>query len=398
MTSVQNSFIPAQAACSSTPASSDAHQEEDAWTSPLKLRNKPKTPIAKNLNPYLPPNTKPADWSGIVDLTHPSMTTPQRHLASRSQTFLATKDVTPDESFDGLPVGMSPPVLLSPARPPRSSAELTLGKTPVREAAERITQDLISDVQRKTGGGLLRRMQISGVESSMSTLPTPPSFSRYHPGGRYGTDTSESLAVDSSLENMMRRVGLRPPSFGPGLGSTETPFPPSQVVTPPPNPIFYGDDDHDSYFDSDSLDDVNNTAHPSAAFLMASRGRQGADDSFGSSNRSSDSLSEEDVAEGLAPVNPFGRGVVGDDGDGFDDSFYDDGSMDDGAQESTLFGVPAVQRLQDGARFEHVRMLGEDRLQETIDVGNKTAREARATETPTPANANAYASSATLSL
>jgi len=51
---------------------------------------------------------------------------------------------------------MSPPVLMSPARPPRSSAELgflKLGQTPARDASARIQRDLLRDVQLKSGGG-----------------------------------------------------------------------------------------------------------------------------------------------------------------------------------------------------------------------------------------------------
>jgi DASH complex subunit ASK1 len=141
------------------------------------------------------------------------------------------------------------------------------------------------------------------------------------------------------------------------------------------------------------MDEVHNTAHPSAAFLMASQGLQGsADDSFGSSNRSSDSLSEEDVA-GLPPIHPFARGITQDGGEGFDDDddddTFDDDMYEDGRpQEETLFGVPPAKRAQAQlaeTRGEQFRMLGEGLLQDTLGIGEQMARTGRVEESPTPA-------------
>ncbi|KAJ6520515.1 DASH complex subunit Ask1-domain-containing protein [Mycena sanguinolenta] len=89
---------------------------------------------------------------------------------------------------------MSPPVLMSPARPPRSTAELKLlwGKTPAKEAAARIKNDLMRDVQRQNFEKATRGY---GGESSMSTVSSPPSLSRYN-----RPDTDESV-VDESLES-----------------------------------------------------------------------------------------------------------------------------------------------------------------------------------------------------
>lgn len=39
-------------------------------TSPLKF--KPKTPVLKTLNPYLPPDTDPSDWKGVINLSDPA--------------------------------------------------------------------------------------------------------------------------------------------------------------------------------------------------------------------------------------------------------------------------------------------------------------------------------------
>ena len=86
-------------------------------------------------------------------------------------------------------------------------------------------------------------------------------------------------------------------------------------------------DDEDSILadsDSDSLEEINNTAHPSAAFLMASQRQAGPDDSFGSSNHSDDSLIAEEAANlGIALVHPFARGMEGAEFEA-DDSFDDD--------------------------------------------------------------------------
>jgi DASH complex subunit ASK1 len=396
---------------------SDVSSSESILTnmSPMKYRGRPKTPIPKKYNPYLPPESDPADWNGVVDLRDPSVMTPPRFTrtkpSSRRNPATPAKESDEDESFDGLPPGMSPPVLMSPARPPRSSAELgLLGQTPTREATARITRDLVRDLQLKSGGQArhMHGYANSGIESSMSTMPTPPSLSRYH-----RQDTTESIAMDSSFESMMRRVGLDvPPSTGAGstpglrlrskaaMEASSHPHPhlqPEPLMGPPDEPMTpvhaHAHLDIDS--DSDSFDEVNNTAHPSAAFMMASaQGSHDSDDSFDSSNHSGDSLTEEDANLGLAPVHPFAMGV---EDDGFDDSFDDDmydGNVMGETQEETLFGVPPGQRIHaqtqmrvgGGLLGDGLRMLGEDLLQETIGIGNQIAMSGRVEESPTPAS------------
>ena len=364
--------------------------------SPLKFHRKPKTPLStmKHYNPYLPPDTDPVNWSGVVDLRDPSVTTPQSRKGKSSRQTPASyakvsDDDDDDDSFEGLPPGMSPPVTMSPARPPRSSAELGLlrvGQTPKAEVPERIKRDLLRDMQYSRG-----------IESSMSTVPTPPSLSRYN---RPGMDTTDSIVIDSSLESMFRRVGLDIPL---GKGSTpglrlpprasqkavmEPSEPPQQTlntpldepmtpVPPPPEPQV------DS--DSDSLDEINNTAHPSAAFLMASTQRnRDSDDSFGSSNHSSDSLNDED-GNGLVPVHPFAQGIQDDgydDDDSYDDDMYDGGPV----EEETLFGVPPAQRLraQSGMLGDDLRILG-DLVEGTLGKGSSRGG---VEESPTPAPQN----------
>ncbi|KAG5644148.1 hypothetical protein DXG03_009043 [Asterophora parasitica] len=399
--------------------STDASQvgSSSGIISPIKYRGKPNTPVPKKYNPFLPLDKDPADWDGVVDLGDPSILTPKRSrgampLSRRGGLTTPAHESDDEESFDGLPPGMSPPVMMSPARPPRSSAELgllRLGQTPTREASSRITRDLVRDIQSRSGNatGFLH----SRAESTFSTMPTPPSLSRYH---RH--DTTDSIIIDSSLESMMRRVGLNVPSSvaTSGMGTASTPGlrlrsqaflkaaepPVNPPATPPPPQLHLLDDEPitpvhpdgqmDIDSDSDSMDEMNNTAHPSAAFLMASSGhsRQDSDDSFGSSNHSSDSLNDDDGGMGLAPVNPFPGGIVD---DGFDDSYDDDSfnGLDGEVPEETLFGVPPVQRMQAQRRVhsgghlgDELRMLGEDLLEDTIGIG---AQMGRVEDTPTPA-------------
>jgi len=364
--------------------------------SPLKFKGKPKTPINKNLNPYLPPEASPAEWSGVVDLRDPSVLTPQRtrRIPSKKTTIpLGVED--DDDSFDGLPPGMSPPVMMSPARPPRSSAELGLlkvGQTPTREASARIKRDLLRDAQFRSGGQMSRLYDFDGggFESSMSTVPTPPSLSRYT--RQFDYSTSRSITKDSSLESMIRHIrsDMQPTpglSTTPGLRlrpRTQAPFTveptPRGEVSEPPTPV-YENMPQDVDSDSDSLDEINNTAHPSAAFLMASQGGHPYDDSFGSSNHSNDSLTDEDVGAGLVPIHPFANAVE-DDGFDDDDSFDGFGPAGGNFEEETVFGVTPGERAKIHA--EGLRMMGRELLEDTIGMGAQVATGAE--DSPTPAS------------
>lgn len=399
-------------------------------TSPLKFRAKSKTPVVdKSRNPYLPPGSSSTNWSGVVDLHDPSVLTPQRHRAGISLER-PQKGETDDDSFDGLPPGMSPLVLMSPVRPPRSSAELGLLKlkqTPTREASERIQRDLIMSALKsvhKSGikGQHFRKGQ-EVVDSSMSTVPTPPSLSRYARRGDYSSVSSSTISKDASLESMIRHIkddiqfpaipSVRNIASVGGTGSTPGLRLRSQEIQPsgkvgavsldvPRTPPIH-ESHHDSLdSDSDSLDSINDTAHPSAAFLMASGGAQVYvdDDSF-DSNHSSDSLENEDpnaLGEGIVPVHPFAvnAAVV-------DDDFDDDDDSDDGFEvghhdavgglgpfndidEDTVFGLAPGQRESAAYGGQHLRMLGEDLLQDTIGIGAQLAATGRVEESPTPAN------------
>ncbi|KAJ7157270.1 hypothetical protein C8R46DRAFT_1196017 [Mycena filopes] len=150
---------------------------------------------------------------------------------------------------------------------------------------------------------------LSGGESSMSTVSSPPSLSRYN---RHDTDKS---AVDTSLESVMQRVVLNPPTWTlaastPGLRLR--PKASAFRAEPLPGPNYLHYDDFDS--DSDSLEnEVNNPAHPSAAFLIATQGWR--DDEDDDDDESQDSLERADVGTllldgGAAIMNmhPFARG------------------------------------------------------------------------------------------
>ncbi|KII94311.1 hypothetical protein PLICRDRAFT_423609 [Plicaturopsis crispa FD-325 SS-3] len=405
--------------------------------SPLHLRPKPKTPVAHVQNPYLPPS---ANWRNIPDLPSPS---PRRDRYERNPTrHRPTTPTAPpppsyeDDSFDDstidFPDGMSPPVTVKFARPPRSSIGLgllpNLGKTPKNEAADRIRRNIMEDVERRSGGAALSLFGRGGysgshdmygghegtraLESSMSTVPTPPSLSRYtRHAYPTGMESSSSVGLDPSLESMMRRVGLpgnHAGSAAPSHSSVSNshglmppPLSSQELRTPDQQRYMYDDDgdlstviplpesdaDADSDSDSDSLDDEpHNTAHPSAAFLMASQHQPGSDDSFGSSNNSSDSLGEDQGGEGVAPIHPFARGYSEDEqGDGFDDDSFEDEYERPGGEEETLFGVPPAQRLQQAnARGGQLRLLGENLLADTIGIGAAMARTGTVEESPTP--------------
>lgn len=398
-------------------------------TSPLKFRGKNKTPVIdRNLNPYLPPGSSSTNWSGVVDLRDSNALTSQRHRAGNipANKFIATprKGEADDDSFDGLPPGMSPLVLMSPVRPPRSSAELGLLKltqTPTREASQRIQRDLIASALKSvhksgTKGQRLRKEQ-AVVDSSMSTVPTPPSLSRYTRLGRYST-ASSSISKDTSLESMIRHIkddirssaGASSRNITGDSGTVSTPglrLRPKEMqqstkvdaLSHLDAPLYESHNDSlDS--DSDSLDSINNTAHPSAAFLMASGGARPYtdEDSFGSSNHSSDSLENEDpnaLGEGIVPVHPFAvNAAVVDD---FDDDDSDDGfevghpdaiggvAPVNYLDEDTVFGMAPGQRESTAYGRQHLQMLGEDLLQDTIGIGAQLAASGRVEESPTPA-------------
>jgi DASH complex subunit ASK1 len=250
-------------------------------------------------------------------------------------------------------------------------------------------------------------------DDTMSTIPSPPSLSRYtrhaYPSWTDSNDT------DASLATMMRRVGLEMPesSFkadsvgsashsrassqtdvGSGMLARQDEF---HTLDHQELDLFEDDqsvlqlahatsDDSDS--DSDSLNDEPiHSSQPSTAFLMASSREPDPDDSFGSSNHSSDSLGADEFGDGEeAAVHPFARALEAA-GDGFDDSFDSEGGYEAGQGEDaseTVFGIPPAQRRQQGREPGELRLLGGDLLQDTIGIGGQLAKVGRVEESPTP--------------
>ena len=148
-----------------------------------------------------------------------------------------------------------------------------------------------------------------------------------------------------------------------------------------------------STFSSSGEDSVHNTAHPSAAFLLASRqrGRHDYDDHDDDDDEPDDdgdfddSLDADAAAAALAPVHPFARAralSAQDDTGEYDDSFdsFDSGERVEG-EEETLFGVRRAGRE---VAPPQLRMLGEDLLQDTMGIGTQLARAGHVEESPTP--------------
>ncbi|KAG2099836.1 uncharacterized protein F5147DRAFT_711190 [Suillus discolor] len=404
-----------------------------ARVSPLKV--KPKTPMAipQHLHAYLPPRNHPdpplpsprrqryqrsphkpypplsstSNSSSMLDI--PSLTRPSDDSNRSFDQF--------NDSFDDsaeLMRGLSPPRTVAFPRGPRSSVGLgllpplgrtpgkdlhhALGRTPKKEAAERIRRDLLGDVQSDHSSvrssatvdrfGGFKKFGYSipeGTEDTMSTIPTPPSITRYTRHTYLAEHDSNDAS--SSYARIMCKTGLSIPeststSKSHSVGSHQSletarlapTSQPQALHTPDPYPDLF-------HFQQEEL----STLQPSTAFLMASARNQDADDSFGSSNsnHSIDSIGEGFGDEGGA-VHPFARAVE-DDGDGFDDSFDsvdgDVGGLE--VQEETVFGIPPAQRKH-GRGLAELRLLGEDLLQDTIGIGSQLAKAGRIEESPTP--------------
>lgn len=414
--------------------------------SPLKVKGK--TPNLKKMNPYLSPGVKPSDWKGVVDLRDPTIATPRgktprakgratvQSSSKRSTTPKSSVGFELDDDLDATP-GMSPPVTMAFAKLPGPTIP-KLGRTPRKQAAERIMKNLL-DVEKRLGAPsgpvpastysaftFARPGAVGTTEPSLSSVPTPPSLSRYNrnPYPAASSEISSSIA-DASLESMMKRVGLNVPGFDyrsgrftkedvssisssipsvpsgnayarPSLNhavyssasaasaATAVPQPPRRSPSPPMFDMRHLVDDEltDPNANNDSSSDSLDYDDPdaSAAFLAAPSNMQYANDDSFSSDGSSDSMD--------------GRGggmqqfAVEDDGDAFDDEdSYDDPQYNtESTQEETLFGVPPAQRLARQAAQSRgsegpLRMLGQELLEDTIGVG---AQMQHVDETPTP--------------
>lgn len=403
-------------------------------TSYLPSRHLPDLPLPPKRQQYERSPRKP--YPPISSISDSSSALDMRSYPNQPTTLPEPFDQFND-SFDDseeLMRGLSPPRTVAFARAPRSSIGLglipplgrtpgkdllpALGRTPGKEAAERIRRDLLGDVQSEHSSvrssatidrfGSFKKFGYSipeGTEDTMSTIPTPPSITRYtrhaYPSAYDNGDPS------SSFTSMLHRAGLdatESVARSQSAVSHHRNFDTTRLASPSKNQALYTPDQHpdsfhfqheestiqpgdprpDSDSDSDSLgDEPAHAGQPSTAFLMASARNPDPDDSFGSSNsnHSSDSIGDGFGEEGGA-VHPFARAVE-DEGDGFDDSF--DSADGDGlvVQEETVFGIPPAQR-QHGRSQNELRLLGEDLLQDTMGIGSQLAKVGRVEESPTP--------------
>ncbi|KAI0095135.1 hypothetical protein BDY19DRAFT_988901 [Irpex rosettiformis] len=407
-----------------------------SYISPLKTKRN--TPALKGLNPYLPPNTTPTDWKGVVDLSNPVVATPGRKGASsqhrngkRSPSKTRTIDDfdLDDDSFEQRH-GLSPPITMAFATAPKAKTP-KLGQTPRKQAAERIMNSLL-DLEKRAGFSSARPGSTyntgigASIESSLSNVPTPPSLSRYaRHAYSSSADISNSLA-DASLESMMRRIGLNINDYGGGDSVHKADATTGSSVVPslPPG-TSYG-----SRSDSISASSIQKAEEAELAHKYdLARVRDDDEEDMNDLDDSSDSLDyDNQVPMNFAPPPPA-RDAFDDDDDDDDDDFMDgpsanmfggggdrdemsnpfiegmqagggdmyddDDSFDDPAYESreeeTLFGVPPAQRLaaqaalaQQRASEANFRMRGEELLQDTLGIGAQMAKAGRTEETPTP--------------
>ncbi|GJE89708.1 DASH complex subunit ask1 [Phanerochaete sordida] len=415
-------------------------------TSPLKTKSR--TPILKAMNPYLPPDSKPADWKGVVDLKDPTVATPRGKTPGRTRFAMpsATKRSTtpgPDPNLDldddlDATINMSPPVTMAFAQLPGKGAAPKLGRTPRKQAAESIMKKLL-DVEKRLGapGGSGAHPPASGYstakygaapgtrETSLLSVPTPPSLNRYSRNPYPPASEISSSLADASLESMMRRVGLQGFDYQPSAKkggdissvSSALPSVPSgnayarpslshtayssasasvQEGATPRAPVYHFDrrlvDDElvhpDEDTSSDSLDYEDGPGeNPTDQFFGAppyARAPDDDDDSFSSGE------SDDDDDDGPGPgvqYAPAPAHDMGEDDDDFDDSFDDAAYGQESTEEETLFGVPPAQRLAQQAQRaaqDGVRMMGQELLEDTIGMGAQMARRGYEQETPTP--------------
>lgn len=97
--------------------------------------------ILARMNPYLPSNTKPNDWSAVVDLSAHKLSSPKRQPLelSSSSRLLSEGGFTGEHMGHGLPSPITIKKLDRPSRGPE------LQQTPRKEAAARIGKDLLWD-------------------------------------------------------------------------------------------------------------------------------------------------------------------------------------------------------------------------------------------------------------
>ncbi|KAH8992964.1 DASH complex subunit Ask1-domain-containing protein [Lactarius akahatsu] len=339
----ESSFLPAHAAVSSTPAAATARAQasnstffasqpsiaDPSWSA---LVESPLVRLDRELREFTRADPEPASTSIDTDTSPPTPTrtphVPTRVLADRTPHYAEGYDEEPT-----LPVGMSPPVMLPFARLP------TLGRSPAKSAAAHIRHTLVRDALRDAGG-----TSATSATTGSSAVLSPPSLSRYTRGA---SASLTSLGADPELDSLMRRVSLFPRD-PPRVSSVPSSSTAASPMTPPaPSGAAAGvaatpesDDGSASTFSSSGEEDsVHNTAHPSAAFLLASRQRGRHDDDDNDDDEDDSLDADPDAATAsFEPVHPFARVVAA----GAEDDSFD--SLDGDAPEETVFGARPVKR------------------------------------------------------
>jgi len=97
--------------------------------------------ILARMNPYLPSNTKPNDWSNVVDLSVHKLSSPKRQPSSSSSRLLPEGGGFSIEKLPGY--GLPSPITIKKLE--RQSRGPELQQTPRKEAVARIGKDLLWD-------------------------------------------------------------------------------------------------------------------------------------------------------------------------------------------------------------------------------------------------------------
>jgi DASH complex subunit ASK1 len=226
----------------------------------------------KMQNPYLGLGTKPSQWDGIVDLASPER---NRRIETADSSRL-------------------PSASKIPLAAPRIKANAPkLGRTPKKDAANRITQDVLRGVNNKnphmrkpgseTNSSILSPPSLTRytkpgyvrgagrAQTSTSDISTPPSITRWT--GKYDMSTGLPEDVDSPIPappDISRYLGGKPL---PSLGGMES----SQEISAPPSVTRYtepADDDTIQSAISDAPDLTRYTIAPSARPSLATDQRE----------------------------------------------------------------------------------------------------------------------------
>ena len=319
--------------------------------------------ILARINPYLPSNGKPADWSSVVDLSVHKLNSPKRQPPEPSSSF---SRLIPEggrfnaEKRQGY--GLPSPVKIKKLE--RQSKGQELQQTPRKEAVARIGKDLLwaaghrQQIFSKHGsvcphhpGPVLtlprpdssqshdssnngpsldmssQRRPGKDSNSTISTIADPPSLSRYVDPSDPDSTTRSELDLDS----IMRRVGLNLDAKPGDLGTTSAATTSRGQTFTNPAPTFVKPSAQRTF-------DPPVSAHPAPVFTRALR--------TPSSERHIREMEEQrklygSIRVGMDNETVIGRGSVEDEDDLFDDD--DDDQPNNTANPSAAF-LAASQR------------------------------------------------------